>query len=295
MKPLINVGRDEGILTIEEVELVEAQIIEAIHPILKARTIFPVKKLGDAGIMWYKFYEETDMAQASISMYGDNQNDDVPIYNDAETKIPVISKSFHLRWRDILASRRQGLGLDIQAPNNAARQVAEEEDLLALTGEHTGWPALGIEGLSTAFGRNTQASGGAWPAFAYADINNALATLEQDSFSDLKYGLLAPPAMLRDLDQLIANTGITYRQSLLNNKIVDTIIASDNVAAADNGVDSALVVVLDDPMNFVLLEGMPPTVGWWTYKDGDMYGYVRECVAPVIYRPESICEITGVT
>ena len=67
----------------------------------------------------------------------------------------MIHKEYKLLFRDIAASRRSGMPIDVTEPQNAAIQVAEEEDKLLFTGEYTGWRALGIEGLATATGRNT--------------------------------------------------------------------------------------------------------------------------------------------
>ncbi len=74
----------------------------------------------------------------------------------------MIHKEYKLLFRDIAASRRSGMPIDVTEPQNAAVQVAEEEDKLLITGEYTGWRALGIEGLATATGRNTEGSDGAW-------------------------------------------------------------------------------------------------------------------------------------
>ena len=48
--------------------------------------------------------------------------------------------------------------IDTQDAENAARQVAVDEDKLLITGEYTGFRALGVEGLATATGRNSVVS-----------------------------------------------------------------------------------------------------------------------------------------
>ena len=99
--PSMNFGRDEGILTMEEVQFVEQQIVQAIRPVLQARKIMPITKYPNAGYFFAKWYEETDMGRASVTMYGDTQSGDTPIYEDKDVKIPIVSKDFKIRWRDI--------------------------------------------------------------------------------------------------------------------------------------------------------------------------------------------------
>ena len=155
MNSMPNVGRDTGLITREEVKYIEERIIEAVHEHLIGRDLFPVVNLADAGWKFYKYYKQTDMGQAILSMEGITQNDDFPIFPYSEVKIPIISKTFMLQWRDVLASRHQGPDLLAQVPRNAARQIAEEEDKLLLTGEYTGWRALNIFGLLTSAGTRT--------------------------------------------------------------------------------------------------------------------------------------------
>jgi len=300
MQPLSYTGdafaRDEGILTQEEVLYIESQIIQAIKPQLVARKLFRTRPLDNAGRMWIKKYTQTEMSEAAISMYGDSQADDLILFEAGDVlPIPVISKTFKLRWRDNLASRNVGQPLDVQYPLEAAWQVGKVEDKLCLTGEYTGWDAMGIEGLATATGRQTQASAGAWPANAITDIRNARALLKNVGITgDQPFVLVVTPTFRERLTSPLANTEITYEMFLINNRIIDGIVESPYLYAADGGQDSAILTV-PDPMNFELIEAMPLRVGWWEYKDGNMYGRVRECVVPMIKRPTTIVEITDLT
>jgi uncharacterized linocin/CFP29 family protein len=110
----------------------------------------------------------------------------------------------------------------------------------------------------------------------------------------MPFVLIGPVAEIKKLDGQLTNTEMTYRSFLLKNGLVSSIIESTNVYASDCGQDSVLLVQ-PSAMNFDLVQAMQPRVGWWEYKDGNMYGYVRECVVPRIKRPTSIVEITGVT
>ncbi len=166
MQTLSRVGMDTGRLTLEEVEYIDNRVVETVRPLLVGRRLFPVYTLPNAGFLTVKSYRRTDMSAAKISLYGQPGNKDRTEKTAFTITVPVIEKEFEINWRDIEAARGQNISIDVQEAENAARQVAEDEDLLLITGEHTGFKALGVEGLATATGRNT-ASGGDWSANAF--------------------------------------------------------------------------------------------------------------------------------
>lgn len=291
MKSMYSVGRDEGILLREEMEYVDKIIIETIKPALIARQIFPLTKVSDdGGVMWITTPEEVDMSEASVTLHGAAQADDVALYWTHELVIPVIQKNFKIQWRDLASSRRLGQPLDTQYVAQAARKVQEVEEKMLLTGEYAGWPCMGINGLLQSAGSSVGASGN-WPANAIDDINTARAALQGFGFVNMPFDLIVPPAMSKCLDDLVPNTIYTYRYAILQNKLINRIFESAYLFAADGGQDSALVVQTSRA-NFDLVQAMPPRVGRWEYKDGNIYGYLRECVVPRIKREEAIYEIT---
>ena len=293
MRRMSRIGRDQGILTREEMKFVEETIVEQIHEHLIGRDLFPLVRVSDAGFMDYKYYKELDMGPASISRYGTAQSDDRTLYYHTEVPIPIIDKTFFIQRRDILASRHQGPSLLEQYPRNAARQIAEEEDKLLLTGEYTGWAAMGIQGLLTSAATSTP-SVGAWPANAETDINDARIALEDLGFIGTEGILIARPGVMKCLDRQLTNTDTTYRKFLENNELVRDTIETRNLFAADGGEDSALLVI-PGKENFYMVEAEPPTVDWWFDKMSNAYGWVHEAVVPVIARSEAIVEISAIT
>ena len=286
-----SVGRDQGILLREEMEFVDSVVIETIKPALIARQIMPLTKVSDdGGVMFVTTPEEVDMSDASLTLHGAAQADDITLYTRKENTIPVLQKNFKIQWRDLASSRRLGNDLWVQQVRNAARKVQELEERLLLTGEYTGFPAMGINGLLTSAGTAAAATGN-WPANAIADINTARSQLQADGFVGMPFDLIAPPAIVKCLDAQLPTTEITYRMFLLKNKLVNRIFESAFLFAADGGVDSALLVQASKD-NFDIVQAMPPRVNRWEYKDGNIYGFLRECVAPRIKREESIYEIT---
>jgi len=189
--------------------------------------------------------------------------------------------------------RNTGQDLNTQHATNAARQVAEEEDKLILSGEYTGWPALGIEGLMTATGRNTTV-GGDWSANMITYVAAAKAALRTDGYFG-PYKLIVTSAWFAQMEAVYGNTDRYYFQ-VVGDLIggVDNIVISDNLFVADGAQDGACLIDTS-PGNFELVVGQDATTYLAQLPNMNYQGKVWEAVVPVIKRPEAICEITVLT
>jgi len=293
MNNMKRIGLATGTLTDYEINLVETSIVKTIYPLLKGRTLMPRRALPSAGFTKYTFYNESDMGQATISMTGEEQSMDKVDLTENHVHIPIISKDYNLHWRDVLMRRNSGEDLNTQHAQNAARQVAEEEDKLILTGEYTGWPALGIEGLATATGRNTEA-GGDWSATYVADVSDAIAELETDGYYG-PYKLILRSDWYAQLRVLVGTTdsfAFQVLEDLLGGP--DNIVVSNSLYESDGTAHNALVIDTS-PGNFELLVGADVTNNLAQLPTMNYQGKVWEAIVPVIKRPEAICEITGLT
>lgn len=290
MRSIGNVGRDE-MLTQFQIQYVEKKIVEAMGELMIGRKIFAPRSIP-VGKKVFTYYKEDDMSPAVITMGGNTQAGDVVMFDDNDVRVPAISKDFFIQWRDNQASLEDDPGLLDRYAKNAAKQVAEEEDKLLITGEYIGWGAYNIEGLMTKTNRGTTV-GGAWPTDAYANINAGRAILEAAGFYDEPI-LIGRPTQIKYLDSLIANTGITHRKSLLENGIVTDIMETTSLYSAA-GLETSVMLVVPDPDYLYYVEGQPPTVTQWLDKDGNIHGKVREVIAPVIAYKGCLCEITAIT
>jgi len=293
MYPPRRVGRDTGELTDEELRYIHQELIEAAVPELHGRDVFPREPLPSVGIRSIRSYTKTSMSQAIISMEAEMVSVDRIQLASGDINVPALYKDFIINWRDIEAIRDFGGSLEMENGRDAARQVAEEENKLLLSGEYTGWPALGIQGLATVTNRNTQA-GGAWPANCVANINAAIAKLEEDGHTKGPYYLLGRVAQIRTLDGQVSNTAITYRQFLLQNKIVDAIIGDDSLYTSGGATTSAVVCEVDKK-NFALAMAQDITERPSPLPNGDVFVRVFEVCTPHIKRPTSVCELTGLS
>jgi len=292
MKTLRRVGLETGQLTDEELRYIDSRLIEAVRPALVARKLFPIFRLPHAGFTSVRAWKETDMGQATIDMHGITQTKDRIQLEGFDVKVPVIHKEFLLYWRDVIASRYGGLPIETRSVESAGVQCSEEEDKLLLSGEVSGFRALGIEGLMTATGRNTKASAGAWPANAITDVGAAIGELEADRHYG-PYGLILRSSWLAKLRGLIANTGIFYLEKIAE-LVKAGIFVSDQLYTSAGATTSALVVE-PGQQNFEMVVGQDLATFMQQDDDMNVNGKVYEVVAPRVNRPTSICEVTGLT
>jgi len=291
---LSKVGVDTGALTDEEARYIDTQIIKVVRPILVGRQIFSAVRLPDAGYRTWRQFSETDMSAAAIDMDGMNAAMDRVELTSKDITIPMIHKDVKLFRRDILASRRGGLPLDAINIDNASRRIAVDEDKLLISGEYTGWRALGIEGLANATGRNTQATAGTWGTIAniYTDVSAAITKLEEDGHYG-PYDMLLRSALNTRLRQLATNTDRLVKESI-QAMLGGKIFVTDSLYSSA-GATTSVLVVENKPENFQI--GVAEDLQTNTFIDQDMNTVLKifETLAPRIRHPLAICELTGVS
>lgn len=298
MYPITQVGLATGQLTDDELKYIDTKIVETVRPLLVGRKLFPTVAIGGAGPRQIHFYTETDMGQALIDMEGQEESHDAVSLTESYIKLPIIHKEFTLLWRDILARRSLGQALDTQHASNAARQVAEEEDKLLLSGENLLWRCLGIQGMTSITGRNTEASAGSWATQAniFTDINDAIEELETDGYYG-PYKLICTPAMRKVMRVLVTNNDewvIDRIAEILGGSKEDSILVSTSIVAADDGLADSAIVCQPGADNFDLVVGADVQNRIREENNGNLWGRVWEAVVPRFKRPASICEITTV-
>jgi uncharacterized linocin/CFP29 family protein len=281
-----------GRLTPEEILYIDTRVVETVKPLLIGRKLFPVFTLPHAGFMTVRGYKRTNMSAARISLYGETGSKDRTEKAHFDITVPVIDKEFEVMWRELEASRSNGVPLDLQDAENAARKVAEDEDKLLITGEYTGFRALGVEGLSTATGRNTKASAGAWPANALTDLSAAIGELETDGHMG-PYACVLRASWAAKLRALVTNTAVKWIE-VIKDLFPAGVYVSDSLYTSAAATTSALVLEPSQE-NFELVIGRDLEVKKQEDVRGNLKCVVREVVAPRVKRPTAICEVTGLS
>jgi uncharacterized linocin/CFP29 family protein len=295
---LSRIGLETGGLTDDEIKFIDTKIISSMRIALVGRQIFELTNIGNIGNRIWRAYTMTDMSQAEISMEGIDQSLDHVQFANSDVKVGMITKSVMLFFRDLVSSRNGGIPLDTINIENAARQIAEEEDKLLITGQYTGWLALAIEGLATATGRQTQATTGSWGTIAniYTDISAAIAKLEANGHLG-PYAMILRSGLNARLRQLATNTDRLVRESILemlSSGGKGKILVSDSLYTSAGATTSVLVV---EPGADNFVAGIEQDIVTNRWQDQNMNTILKlyEAITPRIKRATSICELTGVS
>jgi len=294
MDPLTLVGRAQAPLVEEEWKQLDEAVVRAVQPVLVGRRVLPVKQLAGVGVMTVTWDELTEMSEAVISMYGETPAEDIIVYTRKSLIVPILHKDFRIHWRDLEASRRFRTPLDTANAESAALVVAQLEDDLILNGEITGKPRLGIQGLTTATGRQTQASAGAWATSpnALTTVRNAAKKLLEKNYV-APYDLILQPSAYMDALTLIANTGISQLEKI-QEIIQGNIYVTPLIKSSAGGTDTA-VLMKSGSENADLCVAQDLKTFYMQTVDMNHQFKVYEAVVPRIKRPTAICEITGIT
>ncbi|MFQ6064127.1 MAG: family 1 encapsulin nanocompartment shell protein [Candidatus Bathyarchaeia archaeon] len=294
MEPLTLVGREQAPLVEEEWKQLDEAVVKAARRVLVGRKVLPVYNLADVGVMEVQWDELTELSPATISMYGETPIEDVIKYTRKSLVVPIIHKDFRIHWRDLIASRRKRVPLDTANAESAALVVARLEDELILTGEYTGSPKLGIEGLATATGRNTTASLGAWATSPNAvnTVKNAMEELTVDNFYG-PYDLILQPSAFLDAHTFIGNTAVMQIDKI-RELIGGNIYVTPALKAADGGTDNAILMETGAE-NADLCVAQDLKTFYLQLQDMNHFFKCYEAVVPRIKRPTAICEISGIT
>lgn len=142
----------------------------------------------DLATLIREFETTNDFGDADVDMSGESgASEDASTFTLNGVPLPIVHKSFHVKRRQLLASRRRGQGLDLANQGKAARSVMEGLEDLVLDGWGSTVQGYQAYGLRTHPDRN-QPSGTDWSAAgdpegqARQDILAAVEAVENDNY-----------------------------------------------------------------------------------------------------------------
>ncbi len=298
MRTLPNIGVDE-LVTRYELEYTQREVVKVLGKQLVGKRLF-ANGINNGG--WdggpgkknYNYFKEVDQDDALITMEGTTQANTKSMRDLATVRVPAITQSWTIQWRDLETAKSEGFDLLSFHAIGAARKIAEAEDMMMITGGHTGWECYGVEGLATATTINTVA-GGAWPGTAIANVLAAAAALQDDGFHDPPV-LIGGPTLIKCIkDEKDATSDISVLRYLLNNDIIGGVMETSHLRTAAGVEDTTALLVDPDPNYLYYVEGQAPKLTVKLDKHDDLFCMLRETIAPVVARPECICSITGLS
>jgi len=110
---------------------------------------------------------------ADIDMAGETAaSEDANQFTLNGTPLPIVHKSFHVKRRHLLASRRRGQGLDLSGQAKAARKVMEGLEDMLINGWGSQVDNYSVYGLTNHPDRNTVSSTSDWDDYTNNDADS---------------------------------------------------------------------------------------------------------------------------
>lgn len=190
------------------------------------------KPLDGLGVMLSQYERLSDMTEAEVSMSGTARSqEDSNNFDLISVPIPVISKDFRINIRRLLASRRNGEGIDVTQIQTATRKVSEMVCQLIFFGYPGKLDGNTLEGLLTAANRNL-VTGSSWAAqdAAYNQTVSAITALQADHFYG-PYGMFVNNTQFLQLLTYVTNRDMTFLQRLQGIPNLSFIEPADQLAA----------------------------------------------------------------
>lgn len=159
-----------------------------------------------------------------------------PIEKTLDPNIPILSKA--------VIKDEENLTESI---NDIAQQIADLEDHILLSGEHIGFEAQRLEGLTTSTGRSLIKSKTPWPKNARNDVFSALEIIGEKTSVEPNLIMILPLRFIDPLSQII-DRNISYNEMLTKATPLNNIFYTDNLYAADGGQDSAIIIPTIPPV-----------------------------------------------
>lgn len=119
------------------------------------------RQLNGLGSIVTMYEQVSDMTAADVSMEGIVQGEDDRVeFNPVFTPVPIIHKDFSISLRHLLASRRNGDGLDVTQARKSAELVRDKTESILMNGHSKNLGGYKIYGYTTAPNRITDTATG---------------------------------------------------------------------------------------------------------------------------------------
>jgi len=260
-------------LTDEEVEFIEASIIDEQLEVLISRPVFGTTPV-DAGTLTYTYNKLTNMSDAEVVAEGAEFPYDNVSKTPTSEYIKKLGKGFQLSRESILAARKGGYDINTQNATSAVRQIGELEESQVFTE---------LEASATTDYVAKTSGGGYWGASAYTpteDLIDVRAVLRNFNFK--LTDLLIKPDYYKYL--LLPNSyGITPMSEIeaLGIKITETAnIASGSDAIACDASQATIVIAED-----------LATEGEYVLSNQAFNNQVFERIVPVVYNNDAFVKM----
>jgi uncharacterized linocin/CFP29 family protein len=206
---------------------IDQTVIEVANRQLVGRRFIKLFGPLGAGVQWISNDALDGAGVGHIDTIGETDRDVVRSKSRVHLPIPLIYKDFVLYWRDVEASRKFNIPLDLSAAAGAASDCARaEEEMIFLGNTEYAIPGLlTVEGRQTLLHSNWQESGG-----VFNDVIKATEMLASAGFY-APYALVVPPHWHSKIHRYVNNSGvmeIEYIRQIITQGVFFSSVVPDN-------------------------------------------------------------------
>jgi uncharacterized linocin/CFP29 family protein len=244
-------SHNEAPISDQQWDAIDKMVVEVAQRQLVGRRFISIFGPLGAGVQWVT-QDRFDAASGDsvIDVLGEGHSEPIHSVKRENVHIPLIYKDFILYWRDIEASRKFNIPLDLSAAAAAASGCAWQEDLMIFKGYKK--PESGIDhpGLMTVDGRHTlQQSNWNEAGGVFEAVLKATEALSSDGFY-APFAMVAPPTVYSKIHRYMHNTGmmeIEYiRQIVSEGVFYSSVIPDNQILVVSTGVQNFDLAVSQD-------------------------------------------------
>ncbi len=279
-------SHNEAPVSDEQWDEIDRTVIEVARRQLVGRRFIGILGPLGAGIQWITQDRFEGSIHGATDVLGEDRTDLIRSSSRTNLHIPIIYKDFMFYWRDIEASRKFNIPLDLSAAAAAASGCARAEDEMIFLGFKDKANQIDYPGLLTVPGRHViTPSNWEEPGGVFNDVIKATEKLATEGFY-APYAMVAPPRLYSKIHRYINTTGmmeIEYiRQIITQGVYFSSVVPENQVLVVSTGVQ-----------NFDLAVGQDFKTAYLGAENMNHPFRVLETIVLRIKRPGSICVIEG--
>ncbi len=274
--------RDDAPLNAHEWSELDQTVQRTLASQVVARRFLPLYGPLGAGVQVIPVDRTPSFASGDVDMVG-QADDSVTLASRLYQKLPMLYMDFVLFWRDIEASRTQGIPLDWSLAEAAASFVAQAEDRLILHGD----PANALQGLLNTEGRHIL-QGQKWeePGSGFQDIVKGIGHLNSAGFYP-PYSVVVSPTTYAQWHRLYGNSGVLEIEQIRR-------MAEQGVYSSAQMPEKSALVLAAGTQNMDVAVGVDASVAFLEASAMNYRFRVMETLTLRVKRPGAICHITPV-
>lgn len=244
-------SHNEAPISDEQWDGIDKMVIEVARRQLVGRRFIDILGPLGAGIQWITQDIFDSSIHGNVDVLGEDDSSTM-IRSTSRTNLllPTIYKDFMIYWRDVEASRKFNIPLDLSAAAVAASACAQAEDLMIFKGYRNKEDHIDYPGLLTVNGRHMlKQSNWEEPGAVFNDVIKASEMLSTAGFY-APYAMVAPPALYSKIHRYMNTTGVMeieyIRQIITQGVYFSSVIPDNQVLVVATGVQNFDLAIAQD-------------------------------------------------